>query len=69
MAIKKILVPLEDAKLGGGALSAALALGRDFDAQVAVLHVRPDPRTAAMAYLGEPVSASMIDQEIGRAHV
>lgn len=61
MAIKKILVPFEDAKLGSGALSAALTLGRDFDANVSVLHVRPDPRSAAMAYMGEPVSASMID--------
>lgn len=61
MAIKKILVPFEDAKIGSGALSAALAIGRDFDATVSVLHVRPDPRTAAMAYMGEPVSASMID--------
>ena len=61
MAIKKILVPFGDAKIGIGALSAALVLGRNFDAQVSVLHVRPDPRSAAMAYMGEPVSASMID--------
>jgi nucleotide-binding universal stress UspA family protein len=61
MAIKKILVPISDAKAGAGALAAALGLGRDFNAQVVALHVRPDPRSAAMAYMGEPVSASMID--------
>ncbi len=61
MAIKKILVPFGDAKIGIGALSAAIAIGRDNDANVSVLHVRPDPRSAAMAYMGEPVSASMID--------
>ncbi|MGE5540574.1 MAG: universal stress protein [Gemmatimonas sp.] len=64
MAIKKILVPLADAKTGAGALSAALGLARDFNAQVVALHVRPDPRAAAMAYMGEPVSASMIDDVI-----
>ena len=61
MAIKKILVPFGDAKVGSGALSTAIVLGRNFDAHVSVLHVRPDPRNAAMAYMGEPVSASMID--------
>lgn len=61
MAIKKILVPLGDPKAGGIALGAALALAREFGAHVSVLHIRTDPRAAAMAYMGEPVSASMID--------
>ncbi|HTI87603.1 MAG TPA: universal stress protein [Alphaproteobacteria bacterium] len=62
MAIKKILVPISDAKDGSGALAAALALGRDFNAQVVVLHVRPDPRAEAIAYMGEPMSSSMVDE-------
>lgn len=64
MAIKTILVPVSDTKTGGVALGAAIALARDFNAHIAVLHVRPDPRGAAMAYMGEPVSASMIDDVI-----
>jgi nucleotide-binding universal stress UspA family protein len=67
MAIKKILVPLSDAKDANGALATAIALGRDFDAHISVLHVRPDPRSAAMAYMGEPVSASMIDDVMNAA--
>jgi nucleotide-binding universal stress UspA family protein len=62
MAIKRILVPMSDVKTGTGALAAALALGRDFAAQVVALHVRPDPTTTAMAYMGEPVSPSIIDE-------
>jgi nucleotide-binding universal stress UspA family protein len=62
MAIKKILVPMNDAKADGNALSAAIALARAFDSHIEVLHVRPDPRSAAMAYMGEPVSASMIEE-------
>jgi nucleotide-binding universal stress UspA family protein len=64
MTIKKILVPMSDAKTGSGALAAALTLARDFNAQVVALHVRPDPRAEAMAYMGEPVSSSMIDEVI-----
>lgn len=64
MAIKTILVPLGDPTSGAVALGSALALARDFGAHVAVLHVRPDPRATAMAYMGEPVSASMIDTVI-----
>jgi nucleotide-binding universal stress UspA family protein len=64
MSIKRILVPMSDVKSGAGALGAALALARSFNAQVVALHVRVDPSSAAMAYAGEPVSASMIDDVI-----
>lgn len=64
MAIKKILVPLGDPKTGAVALGSALTLARDFGAHISVLYVRPDPRAAAMAYMGEPVSAGMIETVI-----
>jgi nucleotide-binding universal stress UspA family protein len=62
MAIKKILVPMSDPKTGASALSAAIGLARAFGAHVEALHVRPDPRLAAMGYMGEPMSASMIEE-------
>lgn len=62
MAIKKILVPMSDTKTGTSALSAAIALARAYDSHIDVLHVRPDPRAAAMAYMGEPMSAAMIEE-------
>src|SRR5689334_1716913 len=63
MAIKRILVPMPDAKTGTQALAAALALGRDFNAQVIALHVRRDP-SADWAYIDEPVSPAVIDSII-----
>lgn len=62
MAIKKILVPMSDTRASSGALSAAIGLARAFDAHIDVLHVRPDPRTAAMAYMGEPMSAAIVEE-------
>lgn len=62
MAIKKILVPMNDTKTGNSALAAAISLARAFDSSIEVLHVRPDPRAAAMAYMGEPMSAAMVEE-------
>lgn len=62
MTIKKILVPFNDPQVGAGALTVAFALARDHGAHVEVLHVKPDPRMAAVAYMGEPVSASMVEK-------
>jgi nucleotide-binding universal stress UspA family protein len=60
MSIKKILVPMSDAKTGAAALAAALALGRAFNGQVVALHVRPDP-SAAWIYMDEPISPKLIE--------
>ena len=60
-AYKTILVPVSDARTGGPALDAALALATRFAAHVTALHVRTDP-TAAVPLVGEGMSGAMVDE-------
>lgn len=61
MAIRVILVPVNATAAGEAALATAFALGRRFDAHVAALHVRADPRTA-MPYIGEGTSGVVVQE-------
>jgi len=62
MTIKIALVPVNATAAGDASLATALALGRRFEAHVAALHVRPDPRYV-MPYIGEGMSG-VVAQEI-----
>lgn len=59
--IRKILVPLNDPKTAAGLLSAAIAVGRKFNAHLHAVHVRPDPRDAMLTYGDEWVLPSVIE--------
>lgn len=64
--IRVILVPVTAGEAGEAALKTAFALGRRFDAHVAALHVRPDPRNA-MPYIGEGMSGVVVQQIMSAA--
>lgn len=66
MSIKVILVPVTATETGAGALKTAFALGRRFDAHVAALHVRADPRNA-MPYMGEGMSGIVLQEIMAAA--
>lgn len=66
MTIKVILVPVTATETGATALKTAFALGRRFDAHVAALHVRADPRNA-MPYMGEGMSGIVIQEIMAAA--
>lgn len=61
VTIKVILAPVSATAAGESALATAFALGRRFDAHVAALHVRPDPRYA-MPYIGEGTSGVVVHE-------
>jgi nucleotide-binding universal stress UspA family protein len=61
MSIRKILVPLSGNPVDTTVLGTAIAVARDFDAQIVGLFTRPDP-TDALPYLGEGVSGQVIEE-------
>lgn len=67
MTIKSIFVPLTDAQNAGATLGAAFRLAKDFDAHVDVLHIRADPTEAIADFVGESVSASLVDEVMSAA--
>lgn len=64
MTIKSILVPLSDPRLAKLSLKAAITVAEPFTAHIEVLHVRPDSRTIAASYMGETMSASLVEEMI-----
>lgn len=60
MSVRKILVPLAGRPEDDEVLATALAVGRDFGAQIVCLFARPDP-TEALPYLGDGVSGQVIE--------
>lgn len=66
MSIKVILVPVSATETGASALKTAFALGRRFEAHVAALHVRADPRNA-MPYMGEGMSGIVLQEIMAAA--
>lgn len=63
MAIRKILVPVEGSPAGRVVLLSALQVARAYDAHVAAVHVRPDPRVG-VPLIGEGMSAGMVEELI-----
>ena len=61
MSIKSILVPLHGTGAGESSLALALELGQRLEARVSALHIALDPH-ATMPYLGEGMTAAMIDE-------
>lgn len=66
MSMKVILVPVTATETAVGALKTAFALGRRFEAHVAALHVRADPRNA-MPYMGEGMSGVVLQEILAAA--
>jgi nucleotide-binding universal stress UspA family protein len=66
MTIKVILVPVTATETAAGTLKTAFALGRRFEAHVAALHVRADPRNA-MPYMGEGMSGLVLQEIMAAA--
>lgn len=66
MTIKVILVPVTATETGASALKTAFALGRRFEAHVAALHVRADPRNALL-YMGEGMSGIVLQEIMAAA--
>lgn len=64
MTIKSILVPLSEPRLAKISLQAAIRLAQAFSAHIEALHVRPDSRTIAASYMGETMSAAMVEEMI-----
>jgi len=64
--MKVILVPVTATEAATGALKTAFALGRRFEAHVAALHVRADPRNA-MPYMGEGMSGVVLQEILAAA--
>lgn len=60
MSVRKILVPLSGIAAEAAVIGTALAVARNFGAQVVGLFVRPDP-TEALPYLGDGVSGQVIE--------
>ena len=60
MSVRKILVPLSGTSSDGEVLATALAVARDFEAQLVGLFSRPDPADA-LPYLGDGVSGQVIE--------
>ncbi len=67
MAIKTILVPLGDPEAGASPLKTAFAVAGLFDAHVEALHVRADPRTTIVDYVGESMSGQLIEDVLKAA--
>lgn len=67
MTIRTILVPVDGSEAAKPVMECGLALGRDLDAHVVVLHVRPDPNDT-IPLLGEGMSVSMIEDMIEHAN-
>ncbi len=63
MTIRTILVPVDGSETAKPVMECGLAIGRDFDAHVDILHVRPDPNET-IPLLGEGMSVSMIEDMI-----
>ncbi len=63
MAIRRILVPMDDSPAAAAALETAVLLARDLVSHVDAVHVRPDPRDA-VPLLGEGMSGTMIEEMI-----
>ncbi len=63
MTIRTILVPVDGSEAAKPVMECGLALGRDLEAHVDVLHVRPDPNDT-IPLLGEGMSVSMIEDMI-----
>ena len=61
MSIRKILVPLLGNPVDAIVLGTAMAVARDFEAQLVGLFARPDP-TDALPYLGDGVSGQVIEE-------
>jgi len=66
MTIKVILVPVTATEMAASVLKTAFALGRRFEAHVAALHVRADPRNA-MPYMGEGMSGIVLQEIMAAA--
>ncbi len=66
MSLKVILVPVTATETAAGALKTAFALARRFEAHVAALHVRADPRKA-MPYMGEGMSGVVLQEILAAA--
>ncbi len=66
MSIRTILVPFDGTEAAKPALETALAVGREIDAHVEVLHVSVDARDV-VPLLGEGMSGSMIEEMFGLA--
>lgn len=64
MTIKSILVPLSEPRLAKSSFKAAVTVAKRFTAHIEALHVRPDPRNIAAGYMGEAMSAGMIEELI-----
>jgi nucleotide-binding universal stress UspA family protein len=64
MTIKSILVPLSEPRLAKLSLKAAITVAEPFTAHIEALHVRPDSRTIAASYMGETMSAAMVEEMI-----
>lgn len=61
MPIKKILVPIQGSDQDKASLGTALAVTKQFGAQLVGLFVRPDP-SEALPYLGDGVSGQVIEE-------
>jgi nucleotide-binding universal stress UspA family protein len=66
MAYRTILVPFRGGERDVGALNVALALGGKFGGHVEAFHAEIDPR-AAVAFVGEGMTAAMIEQIMAAA--
>ena len=67
MTIRTILVPVDGSETAKPVMEYGLAIGRDLDAHVDILHVRPDPNET-IPLLGEGMSVSMIEDMIELAN-
>ncbi len=63
MSIRCILVPIDGTETSKPSLHAAFTIGRELNASVEVLHVRPNPKDA-VPLLGEGMSGTMIEEMI-----
>lgn len=66
MTIKTILVPLDGSDVSRDALKTAIAMARDCEAHLNVVHVRANPKDA-VPLLGEGMSGAVIEDIIAAA--
>lgn len=66
MGLRTILVPMDGTPSGGAAMALALALGKEHNAHIEVLHVRIEAKSA-VPLLGEGMSGAMIEEMIDLA--